>query len=115
MCLRRGCLPGGVCPGGVFAKGVYASSCGQTDTCENITFPQLLLRTVKIPVCSGFCMVQLEYSIQCKCYWKYLYTADLEISDMIVLKMVGTWNTFNVQISYIPNSNSTEELNVYLK
>ena len=56
-------------------------------------------------------MVQLEYSIQCKCYWKYLYTADLETSD-IVLKMVGTWNTSNVQIGYIPKSNPTEELNV---
>ena len=31
VCLR------GVCPG---------APCGQTDTCENITFPQLLLRTV---------------------------------------------------------------------
>ena len=40
--MPRGCLPeGGVCPGGVPPR-------GQTDTCENITFPQLLLRTVKI-------------------------------------------------------------------
>ena len=35
--LPRGCLP----------RGVYTSPCGQTDTCENITFPQLLLWTVK--------------------------------------------------------------------
>ena len=40
----RGCLPrGGVCPGGCTPP-----SCGQTDACENITFPQLLLRTVTI-------------------------------------------------------------------
>ena len=62
-----GCVPysgrlggGGVCPGGVSAKrGVCLSGwclsrvvihlplpCGQTDACENITFLQLLLRTV---------------------------------------------------------------------
>ena len=55
------CLPGGstqavVCPGGVSAKrGVYPGGSaqesvnlprGQTDPCENITFPQLLLRTL---------------------------------------------------------------------
>ena len=54
------CLPGGmfacqgvVCPEGVCLLGglclpgwVYTSLCGQTDTRENITFPQLLLRTV---------------------------------------------------------------------
>ena len=34
---------------GVPAKGgVYTSPCGQIDTCENITFPQLLLRMVTI-------------------------------------------------------------------
>ena len=32
----------GVCPGGT------PPPCGQTDTSENITFPQLLFRTVKI-------------------------------------------------------------------
>ena len=54
-CLARGlcvCL-GGVWPGvsaqGGAKGGVHLfSSCGQTDACENITFPQLLLRTVKI-------------------------------------------------------------------
>ena len=40
-CLPRGCLPGGL-PGGCTPP-----PCGQTDTCENITFPQLLLRMVK--------------------------------------------------------------------
>ena len=48
LCLPRGwgCLPGGR---GCLPGGVYTSSPrGQTDTCENITFPQLLLRTVKI-------------------------------------------------------------------
>ena len=62
-CLPRGCLPGGVCAqGGCLLKGgclpreVSAGectprpSCGQTDTCENITFPQILLQTVKSPV-----------------------------------------------------------------
>ena len=51
---QGGVYPGGVSPvgrclpRGVSAwQGVYTSSpCGQTDTCENITFPQLLLRTV---------------------------------------------------------------------
>ena len=41
---------GGVCHGvsaqGVSARGFTPPPCGQTDTCENITFPQLLLRTV---------------------------------------------------------------------
>ena len=43
---------GGVCPGvgviaqGISAGGVYTSPRGQTDTSENITFPQLLLPTV---------------------------------------------------------------------
>ena len=59
-CQGRGVCPGGVCllggvwlPRGVSAcrgrggEGLYTSPCGQTDTCENITFPQLLLRTVK--------------------------------------------------------------------
>ena len=36
----RVCLPAGGC--------TPLPPCGQTDTCENITFPQLLLRTVKI-------------------------------------------------------------------
>ena len=35
-----------VCPGGGLPRGVHLPPCGQTDTCENITFPQLLLRTV---------------------------------------------------------------------
>ena len=73
VCLPRGCvcLPGVVCPeggclsrrgvsaqnGGVclgciclegsLPRGVYTTHHGQTDTCENITFPQLLLQTVK--------------------------------------------------------------------
>ena len=41
-------LGGGVSAQGVSARGVYTSPRGQTDTCENITFPQLLLRTVII-------------------------------------------------------------------
>ena len=51
-----GCPPrgvsayGGVCPGGVYPRGGCWGCTppigGQTDTCENITFPQLLLRTV---------------------------------------------------------------------
>ena len=61
-CLPKwGCLPGrgggvclvgegGICPGGCLPDtGWWCTPppCGQTDTCENITFPQLLLRTVK--------------------------------------------------------------------
>ena len=58
-----------VCPGrvsaqvGVSARGgeVSAQGCGQTDTCENITFPQLLSQTVineKIPI------LYLEYQLR---------------------------------------------------
>ena len=45
--LGGGCLPGeGVClPNRGW--GWESAPRGQTDTCENITFPQLLLRTVK--------------------------------------------------------------------
>ena len=62
-CLSGGCLPrasaqGGVCPGAVCLEGVCLSAGGVytsptlwteflTHACENITFPQLLLRTVK--------------------------------------------------------------------
>ena len=52
--LPRGCvyLPGGVCPGGSVCPGavhllpLFVDR--QTDTCKNITFLQLLLRTVKM-------------------------------------------------------------------
>ena len=38
---------GGLPAGDVSAcQGVYTSPCGQTDTCENITIPKLLLRTI---------------------------------------------------------------------
>ena len=43
--LKEGCLPRGCLPS---AGGCTPPSCGQTDICENITFPQLLLRTVII-------------------------------------------------------------------
>ena len=47
--LEGGVCPGGVCLEGVSARGVYTTTPrGQTDTCENITFPQLLLRLVNI-------------------------------------------------------------------
>ena len=43
----RGVCLDGVCPeGGVCLGECTLSPCGQKDTCENITFPQLLLRTV---------------------------------------------------------------------
>ena len=50
----QGCVSahGGVCPGGVSAWGVYITPLW-TDTYENITFPQLLLRTVKISIFFG--------------------------------------------------------------
>ena len=53
VCLGGGgvCLGGGgVCPGVVCGGGggVHLPPCGQTDTCENITFPQPLLRTVNM-------------------------------------------------------------------
>ena len=43
----------GVCTGGVSARGVSVRGVhprGQTDTYENITFPQLLLRMVNISI-----------------------------------------------------------------
>ena len=53
--MPRGCLPvGGGLPGGCLTlEGVYTSPPvdRMTDTCENITFLQLLLRTVKISSC----------------------------------------------------------------
>ena len=51
MCTVRcsGHLGGDVCPvGGVCPGGRTPPSLGQTDTCKNITFPQLLLWTVTI-------------------------------------------------------------------
>ena len=55
VCVPRGCLPvGGGLPGGVsdIGGGVHLPPVDRmTDTCENITFPQLLLRTVKICSC----------------------------------------------------------------
>ena len=54
---------GGVCPGGMSAggsacvggylprEGIHPQPYGQTDVCENITFPQLLLRTVEMELC----------------------------------------------------------------
>ena len=42
---------GGLSRGGGYLStgwGCRPPPCGQTDTCENITFPQLLLRTVNI-------------------------------------------------------------------
>ena len=53
VCLgdRSVCL-GSVCPGGVYTPGPKADTSprGQTDIYKNITFPQLLLRTVNINV-----------------------------------------------------------------
>ena len=63
VCLPGRCLPGGYLPGRCLPRGVSARGVGVypsmhwgrhppvnriTDACENITFPQLLLRTVKI-------------------------------------------------------------------
>ena len=59
VCMPRGCAcPGGVhaqgcaCPGGVHAGGHAMHAPPRTEflthACENITFPQLLLRAVKI-------------------------------------------------------------------
>ena len=54
---REGVCLGGVCPGeclprgsaqGCLPRGCTPPPCGQTNTCKNITFLQLLLRTVKI-------------------------------------------------------------------
>ena len=50
---KQECIPVGCVPSAAVASrgecvclgGVHLPTCGQTDTCENITFPQLLLRT----------------------------------------------------------------------
>ena len=54
-CLPEGCVClgvcvwlGGVCLGGVYVGGVHSLMNRMTDACENITFPQLLWRTVII-------------------------------------------------------------------
>ena len=50
----RGCLPGGVCPGMCPPRGCTPSPFGQTDTCKDITFPQLLLRMIIVELsCIG--------------------------------------------------------------
>ena len=53
--VQEGCMPKGGCvclwgclPRGVCLLGCTPPPCGQTDTCKNITFPHLLLRTVNI-------------------------------------------------------------------
>ena len=43
---QGGVLPGGVCPGGCLPDPHPRPVDRMTDACENITFPQLLLRTV---------------------------------------------------------------------
>ena len=56
LCLPRGCLPrwvsaqGDVSAWGCLPRGVYTTPLVHTitDRCKNITFPQLLLRTVNI-------------------------------------------------------------------
>ena len=45
---------------------------------------------------------------------KYLYKADLDINS-ILLEMAWTWNTADMHTSCIPDSNSTEKLNLKLK
>ena len=45
-CLPRECLPRGGMPGGYIPA--FNGADRMTDSCENITFPQLLLRTVNI-------------------------------------------------------------------
>ena len=48
----------------------------------------------------------IPFSVNIRLYWKYLDTADLDIGG-ILLEMVGTWNTANMQIGCIANRNST--------
>ena len=55
---RGGVCPRGVCSGGGVCSGVYSSMqwsrhpppCGQTDTCENITFANFILRAITINI-----------------------------------------------------------------
>ena len=46
VCLPGGVYLGGVCPGGGLVSACTPLPCGQIGTCENITFPQLLLWAV---------------------------------------------------------------------
>ena len=50
VCLPKG---GGGCLPAKRVGGCTPPPCGQTDTCEKITFPQLLLRTVKMCTVKG--------------------------------------------------------------
>ena len=56
----------GVRPGRCLTRGVYTSPSppprGQTDTCKNITFPQLLLRTVKYSPSTSHGLITLAVS-----------------------------------------------------
>ena len=66
-----GCPPGGVCPGGCLPGGVCLGGAHlppvdrMSDACENITFPQLLLRTVMNSSCTANHWCVQVYS--CKC------------------------------------------------
>ena len=62
----------------------------------------------------GFCAVQLELELL---GWVWVRnTADLHISGIQfcvnIIGMVGTWNTVDMQLGCIPNSNSAEKLNL---
>ena len=81
-CLAGECLPNGVSAwhGGMSAWGVSAwQGCTSpplwteflTQTCENITFPQLRLRTVKMPVNLNFVSTNLSV-LQFKVYFSVL-------------------------------------------
>ena len=65
VCLGK-CLPGGVSARGVVSAWEVYTPCGQTDTCENITFPQLLLWTlIKTKLAAKGLMKNLLWFLKC--------------------------------------------------
>ena len=93
------CLPhgGGVCLSGGRAAGVSACPggctiplpCGQIDTCENITFPQLLLRTVIIILTFNHNLNLLTHSL---IYLIYISRVDREVIPSFVFSRSCTGN-----------------------
>ena len=58
---RAGVYPAGAC----LPRGVYTSPRrGQTDACEKITFPQLLLRTVNMILLTSFGLCYSNFSVE---------------------------------------------------
>ena len=74
--LEGGCLPRGCTP-----------PCGQIDACENITFPQLLLRTVKMCTPSGNSNTNIvsKYDVVCNPFPNFWWLLSFSRSEGLLL------------------------------